>query len=265
MVQHRFHRGLELKGTGHSLFLGRGGEICPVKGQEPGGPGLRRQTALHVRVDDEDLRQRTAVVAVQQHVADLPGPFQCGILGSVEKALLHRNAPLGKAAPPVLPHHKELGIRMLREEVLGLFHHVLVVSAGQSLVRRDNEAAVGPIPGSGDIRWVEIAAVHAVGRAEDPLDLPPQGLKVGSGIGKLRLGLAHFGGGDEVHGVGDLPGLPDALDASLDLLGPRHGHAPAFRSARKRRVSSRMASLSSGGSSPVASMRWQRAGSWVSA
>ena len=35
---------------------------------------------------------------------------------------------------------------------------------------------------------------------------------------ELLAGLAHLGGGDQIHGIGDLQGLIHALDAGTDLF-----------------------------------------------
>ena len=43
-------------------------------------------------------------------------------------------------------------------------------------------------------------------------------LKVGLHIGELLPGLLKIGGGDEIHGVGDLQGLLHAFDVGADLF-----------------------------------------------
>ena len=122
----------------------------------------------------------------------------------------------------ILPHHEQLGVRVLVQQALGLFDDILVIGPRQALVRRDDQAAIGAIPGLCHVGGIEIVALHPVGRAEDTLDLYPQGLEIGAGLAQVVLGPAQLGGGDEIHGVGDLSGLLHAFDALFDLLDAGH-------------------------------------------
>ena len=143
--------------------------------------------------------------------------------------MLNGNPPLVEEPPPVLPHHEELGVRVPLQKALGLPDGVLVIGSGQTLVGGDEQTAVGPLQGRVAAHGVEKAAVHVVGRVENPADLPPEGLEVGPGLVQLLPGPAELRGGDEVHGVGDFPGLPHTLNVGLDLLGPRHVSRPSSR------------------------------------
>ena len=75
---------------------------------------------------------------------------------------------------------------------------------------------------------VELGAVYISGCAKDPFDLSTQRLKIGAGMIQLRAGAAKLCGGDEIHGVGDLFGILNALHAALNLLGACHRYAPRF-------------------------------------
>ena len=134
-----------------------------------------------------------------------------------------------KEVPPILTHDEELRVGVLFEHLLGLLDDVHVVAPGETLVRRDDEAAVGSLARGVVVRGVEVGRVHVLHRAERAVDLAAQRLEVGARVRQLELGLAELGRGDEIHGVGDLPRLADAVDAILDLLRAGHVTHHAFR------------------------------------
>ena len=231
-VQHRLHAGQKLNGGGHRrLNAGGVGKMGPVEGQNPGAPGLEVHAVPHVGVHHVDFVQPVVFKAVQQQRADLPGPCHGGVLGGVEEAVLNGDAVGGKKTPPILPHHIQLGVRVGVQQLQRLLDGVLVIGPRQPLVGGDDQTGVWLIQGCLPLQGVEVGAVHHLPAhgAEDALDLPAQGLKVGPGVVQLLPGPAQLGGGDEVHGAGDLLGLLDAVDVVLDLLGPGHINRPAFR------------------------------------
>ena len=75
----------------------------------------------------------------QQRAADLAGALHGRVLRGVEKAVLHRNTVRLKIAPAVFADDKQLGIRMVGEQLFRLADGVLVVRTGKSLVRRDDQ------------------------------------------------------------------------------------------------------------------------------
>src|SRR5699024_6567986 len=131
---------------------------------------------------------------------------------------------------------------------------VLVVGAGQALVRRDDQAGIGPALDVVLMGRVEVPAVDVAGSAEDPLDLGLQRLEVGAGVFQVRPGAAQLGGGDQVHGVGDLLGLADALDPVFDLFGAWHITAPSSDTGPRRCGPGR----GSAGGRPRSAGRWSR-------
>ena len=203
-----------------------------MEGQKAGRPGLGAEGALHIGIDHKYFLQLPPVVAVQQQGPDLPGPGHGGVLGGVEEAALNGDTALGEIVPAIFPHHEELRVRVLVQQVLGLPENILVIGPRQALIRRNDQAPVGAGDGLLALLRVEVAAVHALGGgAEDPLDLRLHGLEIGAGVVQLASGLLQLGGGDEVHGVGDLPRLPHALHVGLDLLQTGHIRHRAFRPA----------------------------------
>ena len=181
------------------------------------------QTVLHVGIDDPDGVDLARVKAIQQQLGNMPRPVQRGVLRRVEKALFHGHAPLGEPAAAVFTHHIQRRARMLRHELLPLADDILVIGAGQSLVRRDQQtrrhAGQGLCVG---VCRDQIAALDGAVGVEHAADLRLQRLKVGAGVIQLLLGLAQLGLRDQIHGVGDLLGLPHASDAPADLTGARH-------------------------------------------
>ena len=233
IVQHRDHVRHKLKGVGGMVLFG-GGKVCPVEGQQTGALGRRGEAAGHIGVDNIDLFPLAGVEAVQQDRADLPGALQGGILRRVEEALLDGNMVLIEIVPSVLTDHEQLGAGMVSQDPHGLLDGVLVVGAGQTLVGRDDQAGVGSALDVVLVGRVEVPAADVAGGAENPLDLTPQGFKVRAGVGQVLPGAAQLGGGDQIHGVGDLLGLADAFDPVLDLFGARHLTAPSSGTRPRR-------------------------------
>ena len=79
----------------------------------------------------------------EQQGADLTGPVHGGVLGRVKKALGHGDLMLLEKVAAILPHHEQLGVRVLVQQALGLFDDILVIGPRQALVRRDDQAAIG--------------------------------------------------------------------------------------------------------------------------
>ena len=186
------------------------------------------QPVFHIRVNDVYGVDGTGVVPLQQQLADLAGALQRGVLRGVEKALFDGDAPLGEPAAAVLAHHIQLRALVGGEKFLRLPDGVLVVGAGKSLIRRDQQAS-GHAGQRLAVLIIEIPARRSVVGVEHAADLLLQRVEVGAGIAQIRLGLAQLGLGDQVHGVGDFLGLPDASDAAADLTCAGHGLTARLR------------------------------------
>ena len=114
------------------------------------------------------------------------------------------------------------------KELLGLTDGVLVIRAGKALVRRDEQAS-GHAGQRLAVLIAEIPALRGVVRVEHTANLRLQCVEIGAGVVQVLLGLAQLGLGDQVHGVGDLLGLPDASDAAADLTCAGHGLTARLR------------------------------------
>ena len=224
VVQHGGGVGDELeRGASGSVRLG-GGKPLPVQGQQLGLTHRGLQSVFHVCVNDVYGIDLAGIVPLQQQLADLAGTLQRGVLGGIEKALFDGDAPLAEPAAAILAHHIQHRALVGGQKLLGLPDGVLVIGAGKALVRRDQQAGghAGQRSGVGVLRH-EIAALNAAVGVEHAADLRLQSVEVGAGIAEILLGLAQLGLRDEVHGVGDLLGLPDASDAAADLTCAGHG------------------------------------------
>src|SRR5699024_4309653 len=145
------------------VVLVGGGEVRPVERQQTGAAGGRSQAALHIGVDDIPLFPVASVEALQQNGADLPGALQGGVLGRVQKALLDGDMVLGKVVAAVFAHHEQLAAGVAGQHLHGLLDGVLVVGAGQALVRRDDQAGIGPALDVVLVGRVEVRAVGGAG------------------------------------------------------------------------------------------------------
>ena len=208
-----------------------------MQGQELGLADHSLQSVLHVGVDHHHGVDLVRVIPLQQQLGDLTGAAQGGVLRRVEKALLDGDVPLGEPAAAILTHHIEVRVRVVGHELLGLADGVLIIRAGKALIRGDEQAGRTQRHFlDRKLRRLKVTALHGGVRVEHTADLGLQRIKVGTGVAQLLLCLAQLGLGDEVHGVGDLLGLPDASDAPADLTGAGHtltarlhaGSAPAW-------------------------------------
>ena len=108
-------------------------------------------------------------------------------------------------------------------QLLRLPDGVLVVRAGQSLVRRDQQARRHAGQGLGiGIHRIHIPALYGAVRVEHAADLRLQCLEIRPCVVQILFGLPQLRLGDQIHGVGDLLGLPYASDAPADLTGAGH-------------------------------------------
>ena len=153
----------------------------------------------------------------------MPRPVQRRVLRRVVKALLDGDPPLGKPAPAVLAHHIQRRVALGGQQLLRLPDGVLVVRAGQSLVRRDQQARRHAGQGLGiGIHRIHIPALYGAVRVEHAADLRLQCLEIRPCVVQILFGLPQLRLGDQIHGVGDLLGLPYASDAPADLTGAGH-------------------------------------------
>ena len=136
--------------------------------------------------------------------------------------MLNGDLVLVKVPAAILPHYIQLGVRVLGKELFSLLDDVLVVGPCKALVRRDDQTPISALQRRVIVRRIEIGTVYIPCRAEDPLDLAPQGVKIRPGVGQIVPCLPQLGGGNEVHGVGDLHGIFNAFHTLLNFLRIRH-------------------------------------------
>gem|GEM_PF-166086 len=116
------------------------------------------------------------------------------------------------------------------QQLLRLPDGVLVVRAGQSLVRRDQQARRHAGQGLGiGIYRIHIPALYGAVRVEHAADLRLQCLEIRPCVVQILFGLPQLRLGDQIHGVGDLLGLPYASDAPADLTGAGHALTARLR------------------------------------
>lgn len=116
------------------------------------------------------------------------------------------------------------------QQLLRLPYGVLVVCAGQSLVRRDQQARRHAGQGLGvGIHRIHIPALYGAVRVEHAADLRLQCLEIRPCVVQILFGLPQLRLGDQIHGVGDLLGLPYASDAPADLTGAGHALTARLR------------------------------------
>ena len=197
--------------------------MVAVQRQKLSLPHHGLQPVLHIGINDPHGIDLSGIEPFQQQLGDMPRPAQSGILRCILKASFNGNIPLREPAAAIFPHHIQCCILVVGQQLLSLPDGILVVGPGQPLVRRDQQAGRYAGQWSGiTVHRQQITALNGAVRVEYACYFGLQCLEVGAGIGQLLLGLAQLGLRDQVHGVGDLLGLPDASDAPADLTGACH-------------------------------------------
>ena len=149
------------------------------------------------------------------------------ILRRVEEAPLHRYAVVREVLPSVLADYEKLRGGVFLQQLLSLAYNILVVHSGKSLVCGNYQAGVRTRQRVAVVLGIEPAALRVLLRGtEDTLYLALYRLEVGAGVVQLRLCLAHFRGGYQVHRVGYLLSIPDAFNAVLNLFRVSHSAPP---------------------------------------
>ena len=134
----------------------------------------------------------------------------------------------------ILTDNIQLGIRVLGQHLFRFLEDILVVSSGKAFVGRDDQTAEGSVQRVGImVIRVEKRTFHIPYRTENPLDLRPQCVKVGTYLFQIAARFAQFGGSDQIHRVGDLFGILDAFDMGFDFFCAGHRQSPHFSAALK--------------------------------
>ena len=194
---------------------GRPREGLPVQRQQLDDLGFHRHGADHLGVDHVDLIQMSFAEQLDECLANLPGTVNRGVLCGVHELAVHRHAPMMEIVAACLPDQKQRGVALVLEAFVHQPQHVVVVSTCQPLIAGDDDVPhlVGPTgPG------VEVDMLHALGAVQNVRDRPGDLLEVRLHVVELTASLAQFGGGDQVHSVGDLQGLLHTVDVGADFL-----------------------------------------------
>ena len=177
------------------------------------------QCILDAGIDEIDLIQLAGLEIIDGIHRDIAGALQRR-LGSAVVEILHQTRVLVvQGAVAGLTDHIEpvVLIRIFLEEL----DDVLVVSACHALICRQHN--VGPL-GVCDIALVE-ERMHRLFRqvGHHAGNGVAHTVEVGRHILVVLARLAQLGRGDQVHGVRDLHGVLNALNALLQQLTGRHG------------------------------------------
>mmetsp|Transcript_14435 Transcript_14435/g.28506 ORF Transcript_14435/g.28506 Transcript_14435/m.28506 type:complete len:545 (-) Transcript_14435:28-1662(-) len=214
---------------GELAVLGGHGEDLVTLGLDTGGGegehgadrGLRRDERGEASVGELHAVSLTREVGREDVVSD--GRGLLGVGGVADGVALDDVVALAKVLRPLVADADHVEVEALRLELLDallrLLDGVRVVAAAQPAVA-----------GEGDEEHLVDGALGEEGRVKvvllEALDEPPehllQGLGEGAGLEHGVLGAAHLGGGDELHGGGDLLGVLDRVDPLAQLLDRGH-------------------------------------------
>ena len=121
-----------------------------------------------------------------------------------------------KIGGPHLADQIKHGVGRLFQLLLRPLQHIMVIRAGQAFIAGDHNIAhlvrFHLRPGIKILMLDFRRMVKDIGDGVDDL------VKIGLRVGSLLAGLAQIGGGDQIHGVGDLQGFPNALDVVPDFF-----------------------------------------------
>ena len=215
-VRHHLHLA-----AGVAQTLGGGLQMRPIQRQQPNHDRLAGQRVLDLGVDQVDLVQIARLEIVDGVHRDVTGTLQRRSRCAVLEFLHQTGIFVEQGAVAGLPDDVELGVGVIPGFRLEEFDQILVVGTRHALVRRQHD--VGPL-GVRDLPHME-EGVHRLLRqmGDDAGDGVPHPGEVGLHVLVVLARLAELGGGDEVHRIGDLHRVLDALDALLEQLSGRHG------------------------------------------
>ena len=216
---------------GVAQTLGGGLKMVSIQRQQPHHDGLTGQGILDLGVDQVDLIQIACLEIVDGIHGDVTGPLQRGGGGTVLELFHKAGVFVQQGTITDLADDVELGVGVIACLRLEEFERVLIECARHAFIcRQHNISALG----SRNIADME-ERVHRLLRqvGNHAGDGVPHPGEVGQHVLVILARLAELGGRDEIHRVGDLHGVLDALDALFQQLSGRHGcRLPRMRSRR---------------------------------
>ena len=207
--------------AGITKALGGGLQMLAVQRQQTHHGGLAGQCILDPGVDEVDLIQLAGLEVVDGVHRDVAGALQGGRGGTVAELFHQTRVLVVQCAVTYLTDHIEpvVLIRVLLEEP----EDVLVECTGHALVCRQHQ--IGAAGVRLFVGTVVEERVHRLLRQmrHHPGDGVAHAVEVGRNVLVILARLAELGRGDQVHGVRDLHGVLNALNALFQQLTGRHG------------------------------------------
>ena len=189
------------------------------------------QGVLDLGVDEVNLIHLIRLERIDHVRRDVTRTLQCGGLAAVQKIFHQAGVLVQQGAVAGLAHHIKAGLGVIAAVRFQKLEQVLVVRTGHAFVCRQHQI--------GAARRFRVAGVEErvdrffrqVGQHAGHRHL--HALKVRRNRLVIFACLAQLGGGDQVHGIGDLHGVLNALNTLLEQLSGWHGHRlPQMRSRR---------------------------------
>ena len=196
-------------------------KLSPFKGKQLHLTHDRLSATILLAENDTDLVHLSLVVQIKQHIADLSCPAEGRILCRIQEGSVNVDMPAHEILPPVLSNHKKRSLPVLPDLRLGLLQNIAVIRTRKSLVRRDHKIGVGLGLLPSGLR-IEVMTVHVTPPLEDPSHFRFLQTEIRQRPVQIRPCLCQLRGSDQVHGVGDLLCVSNALYSVFDLF--RIGH-----------------------------------------
>ena len=192
-------------------------EILPFKGKERCHLRLHLHAVNHLRIYNPDLIQTSFLVILQYSGGNQTGAVHGGVLYRVMELLLHLDVSGLKIMASQFPHHIKPVVLTLFHPLLGHLQHVMVVSACQSLIAGYDYQSLYPVLLLNFLPGIEVKMLYIRHMTQDTAYQILKGIEVRLCFLQQFLTLLKLGGGNQVHGIGNLPGILDAFHTAEDF------------------------------------------------
>ena len=187
----------------------------------------------HLGVNDVHIIQLSVVKFLQNLLGDVPCTVHGGILRGIHELRIDIQLAGTCLALEVhasdLPHHVQTVVLTCADLLLCQLDDIVVIGTEHALVRRDDQIAHLAFLFGDVLPAVEVVHVDVLRRTgKDTAHCIYQFVEIWFGCRQILLRLLQFGGGDQIHGVGDLHNIVNALNPIPNFMHIRHISSPAF-------------------------------------
>ena len=186
-------------------------EILTFKGKKLCHLRFHLHAVHHLRIYNPNLIQTSFLVILQYSRGNQTGAMHGGILYRVMELLLHLDMSGLKIMASQFSHHIKPVVLTLFHPLMGHLQHIMVVSACQSLIAGNDNQPLYPVLLLDFLPGIEVKMLYIRHMAQDTAYQILKAIEVRLCFLQKFLAFLKLGGGNQVHGIGNLPGILDAF------------------------------------------------------